>query len=147
MTDRFVAVDADAGIAELRTALEALQEDRNRLTYLYVLNAEGLPEGQISMVDLALAPAEAASIAIAAPLTAVVSVDTPAQECARLRRHYNLTQLPVVEGNMLIGVVLLTRCSESLSKRTRGRCFRSPTFQANAPMVPWPPRSARGCPG
>ena len=106
MTDRFVAVDADADIAELRTALGALQENRDRLTYLYVLNSQGLPEGQISMVDLALAPADAEASSVAAPLTAVVSVDTPAQECARLRRHYNLTQLPVVEGNTLIGVVL-----------------------------------------
>ncbi|MDE2745120.1 MAG: magnesium transporter [Chloroflexota bacterium] len=106
MTDRFVAVDADADIADLRTALEALQEDRGQLTYLYVLNPQGLPDGQISMVDLALAPADAAASSVAAPLTAVVSVDTPAQECARLRRHYNLTQLPVVEGNTLIGVVL-----------------------------------------
>ncbi|MCY3923726.1 MAG: magnesium transporter [Chloroflexi bacterium] len=106
MTDRFVAVDANADIADLRTALEALQEDRGRLTYLYVLNPQGLPDGQISMVDLALAPADAAAASVAAPLTAVVSADTPAQECARLRRHYNLTQLPVVEGNTLIGVVL-----------------------------------------
>ncbi len=106
MTNRFVAVDADAAVAELRTALEALQEDRNRLTYLYVRNAEGMPEGQISMVNLALASADDDASSIATPLTAVVSVDTPAQECARLRRHYNLTQLPVIEGNQLIGVIL-----------------------------------------
>lgn len=106
MTDRFVAVDPDANMAELRMALDALQEDRNRLTYLYMHDAQGLPAGQISMVDLALAPADAKASSIASPLTAVVSVDTSAQECARLRRHYNLTQLPVVEGNSLIGVVL-----------------------------------------
>ena len=106
MTDRFVAVNPDAGIAALRTALEALQEDRNRLTYIYVLSAEGLPEGQIAMVDLALAPTDATAATISSPLTAMVSVDTPAQECARLRRHYNLTQLPVIEGNQLIGVIL-----------------------------------------
>ena len=34
------------------------------------------------------------------------SAETSAAECARLRRHYNLTQLPVVEGNRLIGVIL-----------------------------------------
>ncbi len=106
MTPRLVAVNADAGLDEMRAALEALQEDRDRLTYLYVLNAEGQPEGQVSMVNLALAPAAATASAIASPLTAVVSVDTSAQECARLRRHYNLTQLPVVEDGDLVGVVL-----------------------------------------
>ena len=103
MSDRFVAVNADAGIPELRANLAELQEDRTRLTFLYLLDAQGLPVAQISMVDLALADADGTASSIASPLTAMVSVDTSAQECARLRRHYNLTQLPVVEGNTLIG--------------------------------------------
>ena len=31
--------------------------------------------------------------------------DTPAAECARLQRHYNLSQLPVVEDGKLAGVI------------------------------------------
>ena len=138
MTDRFVAVNADTSIAELRAALEALQEDRHRLTYLYVLNAAGQPEGQISKVDLALAPAAATANTIAAPLTAVVAVDTSAQECARLRRHYNLTQLPVVEGNTLIGVVLpdaLLGVTVEEDTRQMLQVANVPGERADGPMV------------
>ena len=31
--------------------------------------------------------------------------DTAAAECARLQRHYNLSQLPVVEDGKLVGVI------------------------------------------
>ena len=62
--------------------------------------------GQISMVDLALADNATPIRDIALPIFATVAVDTPAAECARLRRHYDLSQLPVVEGDRLIGVIL-----------------------------------------
>ena len=59
--------------------------------------------GQLSMVNLALADNAATIRTIASPFLAKVTVDTPAEECARLQRHYNLTQLPVVDGDRLIG--------------------------------------------
>ena len=106
MTDRFLAVDADASVGEVRAGLEALQEDRYRLTHAYVGDSLGGVQGQISMVDLAIAPSDAAAGDIADPLAAVVSTETATQECARLRRHYGLTQLPVVEDGRLIGAIL-----------------------------------------
>ena len=36
---------------------------------------------------------------------ASVTVETSREECARLQRHYNLTQLPVVNDGRLIGVI------------------------------------------
>ncbi len=106
MTNRFAAVRPGASPADLKASLEALHEDRNRLTFVYVLNADGQLTGQISMVDLALAPADASVAELAAPPMAVVSPDTQAAECARLRRHYSINQLPVVEDGALIGVIL-----------------------------------------
>ena len=49
------------------------------------------------MVDLALAPNGTPVQSMVSPVEAQVAIDTPAEECARLRRHYNLTHLPVVE--------------------------------------------------
>lgn len=106
MTDRFVVAEPDTPVAELKSRLAALDQHRDRLSYLYVLAPEGGLDGQISMVELALAPQNATAADIATPLTASISLDTPTQECARLRRHYNLNQLPVIEGNQLIGVIL-----------------------------------------
>ena len=40
-------------------------------------------------------------------MVATVNSDTPASECARLRRHYGIVQLPVVSDGLLTGVIPL----------------------------------------
>ena len=62
------------------------------------------------MVDLALADNTTPIRTIASSVVATVTVDTPADECARFQRHYNLTQLPVVDNDRMIGVILAERC-------------------------------------
>ena len=93
------------------------------------------------MVDLALADNATPSRDIASPIFATVAVDTPADECARLRRHYDLSQLPVVDGpvvdrHKLIGVIL----SDSLLgvrrlSTTRDRCNRWRVLRARRSVV------------
>ena len=58
------------------------------------------------MVDLALVDNATPIRTIASSVVATVTVDTPADECARFQRHYNLTQLPVVDNDRMIGVIL-----------------------------------------
>ena len=95
------------GLAEsARDSLRSLEEVGQKLTHVFVLGEEEDLVGQISMVDLALADNSAPIRSITSPVVATVTVDTPAEECARLQRHYNLTQLPVVEGNRILGVIL-----------------------------------------
>ena len=95
------------GLAEAaRDSLRALSEIRNKLTHIFVVGEGDDLVGQISMVDLALADDSTSIRDIASSIVATVTVDTPAEECARLQRHYNLTQLPVVDGDRLIGVIL-----------------------------------------
>ena len=91
-----------------RTALDSLLElDRTRykFTDVFVLDEEGELVGQVNMVDLALAPADTVVSSVASPIVATVYVNTPMAECARLRRHYNLTQLPVIQDRRLIAVI------------------------------------------
>ena len=100
------AVGIDGGAEAARDSLRAQGENRHKLTHVYVVgDGHGLA-GQIGMVDLALAGEGTPVRDLAAPVVAAVTVDTPVDECARLQRHYNLTQLPVVEGDRLIGVIL-----------------------------------------
>ena len=99
-----VAIDGNANAA--RDKLRELDDIAHKLTHVFVVGDDDVIMGQIGMVDLALAHSDAPVRDIAAPIVATVTVDTPAEECARLRRHYNLTQLPVVEGDQLIGVIL-----------------------------------------
>ena len=114
MVTQLPLVDIE-GLAEAaRENLGALRDIRDRLTHVYVVRDGDDLAGQISMVDLALADNAAPVRTIALPILATVTVDTPAEECARLQRHYNLTQLPVVDGDRLMGVIL----AESLLSAT-----------------------------
>ena len=98
-------VDAGALVQSARQNLGELAETRDKITHVYVLIGGELA-GQVSMVDLALADDATPVRDVASPIVATVTTDTPAEECARLRRHYNLTQLPVVDGPRLTGVIL-----------------------------------------
>ena len=95
------------GLAEsARESLRAFDEIGHKLTHVFVVGDEDDLVGQIGMVDLALADNAAPIRAITYPIVATVTVDTPAEECARLQRHYNLTQLPVVDDGKILGVIL-----------------------------------------
>ena len=98
-------VDVGAVVRSARENLGKLAETRDKLTRVYVVS-DGELVGQVGMVDLALADDSTPIRDVASPIVATVTVDTPAEECARLRRHYDLTQLPVVDGSRLTGVIL-----------------------------------------
>ena len=105
-------IDGLAGAA--RDRLRDLGDIAHKLTHVFVVGDGDVLMGQIAMVDLALADNDTPIRSIASPIVATVTVDTPAEECARLRRHYNLPQLPVLDGERLIGVIL----AESLLSAT-----------------------------
>ena len=106
MTTEMATVDVDGTAKAARVSLEALEDVRHKVTHVYAVAAGDRLAGQISMVDLALADDATPVRDIAAPPVAVVGTGTPAEECVRLRRHYNLTQLPVIDSERLIGAVL-----------------------------------------
>ncbi len=92
---------AEAALDNLRE----LERTRYQFTHVFVLAEGGELAGQVNMVDLALSRNETPVREIVEPVLATVAVSTPSEECARLRRHYNVTQLPVVEEGRLIGVI------------------------------------------
>ena len=106
MVTRFPTVDVDGLVEAARDSLRAQGDDRHKFTHVFAVNEGGELLGQVSMVDLALAENEAPVRSLATAVVAAVAGDTPAEECARLQRHYNLTQLPVMEGGRLEGVIL-----------------------------------------
>ena len=106
MVPTYPTVASDGLAAAARDSVRALAEDRGKFTHVFVLGPGDQLAGQIAMVDLALAADETPVAEISTPIVAAVPVETGAEECARLRRHYNVTQLPVVEDGRLIGVIL-----------------------------------------
>ena len=106
MVTQLPMVDIDGPAEGARENLRALKEIRHKLTHTYVVGDGGALFGQLSMVDLALADDATPIRTIASSVVATVTVDTPADECARLQRHYNLMQIPVVDDDRMIGVIL-----------------------------------------
>ena len=105
MVAEYPAVASAANAEAARAVVRAMNEDRRKFTHVYVLDSDSQPVGQIAMVDLAIADDDAPVADLALPIIAAVATETPAEECARLRRHYNLTQLPVVDDGRLVGVI------------------------------------------
>ncbi len=114
MATQFGTVGVEADVEAARESLRGAGDARNKLTHVYVTGDGATLLGQIGMVDLALADNETPVRDVAVPVVATVAADTPAEECARLQRHYNLTQIPVVDGDRLMGVIL----AESLLSAT-----------------------------
>ena len=106
MVGAYPTVPVEGRAAAARESVRALPEDRGKFTHVFVVGPGDQLAGQIAMVDLALASDVTPVAEISAPIVAAVSVETGSEECARLRRHYNVTQLPVVEDGRLIGVIL-----------------------------------------
>ena len=114
MSTEVPVVDIDSDVARARDSLREQEEDRYRFTHVLVVGDGDWLVGQVPIVDIALAENNTPIRSIMSSVLAEVGTDTPADECARLRRHYDITQIPVVEEGRLVGVVL----SESLLQAT-----------------------------
>ena len=105
MVVMYPTVDLDAQVSSALHNLRSLEAARYEFTRVYVLGDGGSLAGHINMVDLALAQEGTPVRNILLPTEVMVGTDTPSEECARLRRHYNLTELPVVQDGKLVGVI------------------------------------------
>ena len=136
------------GRAELAVdSLRALEGMRYQFTHVFVLDGDGGLAGQVNMVDLALAQHDTPVQSIVSPVEAAVSVDTSSEECARLQRHYNLMQLPVVDDDKLIGVIpaefLLSATVENDTRQmlqvasVAGEAADGPLLDSIRTRLPW----------
>ena len=105
MVAQYPTVKIEDQVESVLDNLRALEGARYQFSRVYVLEDGGELAGQLNMVDLALAQESTPVREILSPVEATVGTDTPSEECARLRRHYNLTELPVVVEGRLTGVI------------------------------------------
>ena len=105
MVSRFPTIGSGQGVGTARDQLREFAGTWYGFTHIFVVESGDVLTGQVSMIDLAKSPDTTPIQSITTPVLAEVSVDTPREECARLHRHYNVTQLPVVEDGRLIGVI------------------------------------------
>ncbi len=105
MVTGFPALQPDIAVGAARERLRQLAHDQHNFTHVFVVDDGGQLIGQVAMIDLAMSLDDTPLNRLTTPSAGLVSADTPREECARLQRHYNLTQLPVVEDGRLIGVI------------------------------------------
>ena len=107
MVPEFPSVAAEARVSDALASLRDLGENRHEFNRVYAVDEDGSLAGQLTMVDLALLPERTQVRDVMDPVPATVTADTSAGECARLLRHYNVVQLPVVADGWLAGVIPL----------------------------------------
>ncbi len=147
MVPEFPSVPVGAQVSQALASLRDLGENRHEFNRVYAVEEDGSLAGQITMVDLALLPERTPVRDVMDPVPATVMVDTSAGECARLLRHYNVVQLPVVADGRLAGVIPLDfLLSAVVEEDTRemlnvggvaGESRENPVLSAVRTRLPW----------
>ena len=117
MTPEFLALHEEMTVAEAMAFVRrwSSELDPEDVSYLLVIDGDGVLKGGLSLAELVLArPYQRVSILMRQnPIS--VPVDTDQEHCARLMEHYNLHKLPVVDDrSRLAGVLNLADMMEVL---------------------------------
>lgn len=106
MTTEYIALPATASVDQATHALRDFEGDIETITDIYLLNEEGQITGLVPLVQLVLAPAQAALAALPQGHIVTCNTDANGRKVAELFDKYNLRSLPVVDRERrLVGVV------------------------------------------
>ncbi len=128
MTTDFVALPRELTAGQAIDRLRELQPDPAAAYYLYVVDAEGRLDGNVSLRDLVVARPETALAQIMNPNALRVRADTSKEDVASLIAKYDLLALPVVDARrVLLGTVTVDDVVELMLPRGwKKRSHRSP---------------------
>ena len=127
MTTDFVALPRELTAGQAIDRLRELQPDPAAAYYLYVVDAEGRLDGNVSLRDLVVARPETALAEIMNPNVLRVEADTDKETVAALIAKYDLLALPIVDARrVLLGTVTVDDVVElMLPRRWKKRSLRS----------------------
>ena len=118
LTTDFVALPRELTAGQAIDRLRELQPDPSAAYYLYVVDAEGRLDGNVSLRDLVVARPETALAEIMNPNVLRVEADTDKEEVAALIAKYDLLALPIVDARrVLLGTVTVDDVVELLLPR------------------------------
>jgi len=104
MALEFVSVNANSTIGEAVENIREKREEVENLYYVWVVNDFGKLVGVVSIKDLVLEPQDRKIKDMMNPDVICVDVDMDQEEVARIVKQYDLTHIPVVNGqHKLIG--------------------------------------------
>jgi len=118
MTTEYVALTAEATVADAIKALAEFEGDVETVTDIYVLDAEGRLEGIVPLVKMLLVTGDTALATLMTGHLVTCKVDERTKKVAELFDKYNLRALPVVdEENKMSGVILAEHVIAQLRER------------------------------
>ncbi len=113
MTTDFITVSSDETAQQVIDRLRDIKPDSNHVYYLYVLDADGVLVGTVTLRGLIIATPETPIAEITRPEPISVGLETDADEVAHAIARYNLLALPVVdEAGRMQGVVTVDDAME-----------------------------------
>ena len=106
MTPEFVSVDEDTTVEMTIDKLRHLDEDHERIHYVYTVDKENHLTGALSLRSLVLAEPDTCVFDMATRDLITVSPDDDQEDVADAISKYDLLAMPVVdENNVLLGIV------------------------------------------
>ncbi|MHC0038087.1 magnesium transporter [Pseudoneobacillus sp. C159] len=148
MTNRFVWIPQNYMVRETVEKLKTFAEFSETLNYLYVIDHDKSLVGVVSYRDLILADEHEKIHDIMYSRVISVSADTDQEEVARLIERYDFVSIPVVENNILVGIVTVddiidvvikeaTEDIEKLSASGKAIDFDTSAIVAAYRRLPW----------
>jgi len=108
MTSEYLALRRRMTAADALQAIRNWQPESENVQHLFVIDARDSLVGVVSLRQLIVADPESILADIMDPDVLFVQSGTDQEECAQLMSRYDLTALPVVNGNKrLIGVITI----------------------------------------
>ena len=106
MTTNYVAVPAEATVAQAIEALRNFDDDPETVTEIYLVNDDGVLLGVVPLARVVLALPDTKVAVLSESRFVSCPADMHDKQVAELFDRYNLYALPVVEEhNKLVGVV------------------------------------------
>lgn len=119
MTSEFLALRRRMTAAEALQAIRLWQPESENLQYLFVVDRQASLVGVVSLRQLIVAGTDSILADIMDPDVISVQVGTDQEECAQIMTRYDLTALPVVNGNRrLIGVITIDDVIDVIEEET-----------------------------
>jgi magnesium transporter len=119
MTSEFLALRRRMTAAEALQAIRRWQPESENVQYLFVIDGQDSLVGVVSLRQLIVAAPHSILADVMNPDVITVQAGADQEECAQIMARYDLTALPVVNGNRrLIGVITIDDVIDVIEEET-----------------------------
>lgn len=119
MTSEFLALRRRMTAREALEAIRLWQPESENVNHLFVIDGQASLVGEVSLRQLIVADPDSILAEIMNPDVIFVQAGTDQEQCAQIMARYDLTALPVVNGNRrLIGVITIDDVIDVIEEET-----------------------------